>query len=202
MTVKSGSSSGGGSSSSGSSTGSAMYSLSTGSAGSATGRKKDLSGATATTTTNNFGIPGLGTTGEASRSGPLASSVSTGEAASSGLNIRPADTSGSSLIGAASLAGGGGISSNAAVKGRPSDGAVDTTVTQTPAAGKPAVDGAEGTTITNGPRSDFSVVLAGQVGRRPERSAARSNNFVSLVGGAGGLGRRTSEAKRSLIGGA
>lgn len=82
---------------------------------------------------------------------------------------------------------------------RPGSGAVDTTVTQKPAAG---ADGPEGTTVTNGPRSDFSVVLAGQVGKRPDRNPARSNNFVSLVGGSGGLGRRTSEAKRSLIGGA
>lgn len=81
---------------------------------------------------------------------------------------------------------------------RPGSGAVDTTVTQKPA----AADGPEGTTVTNGPRSDFSVVLAGQVGKRPDRNPARSNNFVSLVGGSGGLGRRTSEAKRSLIGGA
>lgn len=83
-------------------------------------------------------------------------------------------------------------------------GAVDTTVTQKPVGGGPAapVDGPEGTTVAGGPRSDFSVVLAGQTGKRPERSAARSNNFVSLVGGAGGLGRKTSEAKRSLIGGA
>lgn len=84
------------------------------------------------------------------------------------------------------------------------NGAIDTTVTQKPVGGGPAapVDGPEGTTVTGGPRSDFSVVLAGQTGKRPERSAARSNNFVSLVGGAGGLGRKTSEAKRSLIGGA
>lgn len=83
-------------------------------------------------------------------------------------------------------------------------GPVDTTVEQKPVGGGPAapVDGPEGTTVTSGPRSDFSVVLAGQTGKRPERSAARSNNFVSLVGGAGGLGRKTSDAKRSLIGGA
>lgn len=52
------------------------------------------------------------------------------------------------------------------------------------------------------PRTDASVILAGQVGTKPDRSPSRSNNFVSLVGGAGGLGRRTQQAKRTLIGGA
>lgn len=116
------------------------------------------------------------------------------------INIRPSDTS---IVGGASSTppqahmgsdGGGGDG-----KGR--GGAVDTTVTQKPTPNGSG-EGAEGTVVTNGPRSDFSVVLAGQVGRRPDRSAARSNNFVSLVGGAGGLGRKTSQAKRSLIGGA
>jgi len=79
-------------------------------------------------------------------------------------------------------------------------GPVGTTVNQTPAAAAP--DGPEGTTITAAPRSDYSVVLAGQVGNRPNRSPSRSNNFVSLVGGAGGLGRATNESKRTLIGGA
>lgn len=58
------------------------------------------------------------------------------------------------------------------------------------------------TTVTAGPRSDYSVVLAGQVGKRPDRSPYRSNNFVSLVSGAGSLGRKANESKRSLIGGA
>lgn len=76
---------------------------------------------------------------------------------------------------------------------------VGTTVNQTPAAN---TEGPESTNISSAPRSDFSVVLAGQTGNRPNRSAARSNNFVSLVGGAGGLGRKTDAAKRTLIGGA
>lgn len=81
--------------------------------------------------------------------------------------------------------------------------AIDTTVNQRPAENAPpTTDGVENTTITATPRSDFSVVLAGQTGTRPNRGPARSNNFVSLIGGAGGLGRRTSEAKRTLIGGA
>lgn len=59
-----------------------------------------------------------------------------------------------------------------------------------------------GTTINTNPRGDFSVVLAGLQGERANRGPARSNSFISLIGGAGGLGRRTSEAKRTLIGGA
>lgn len=52
------------------------------------------------------------------------------------------------------------------------------------------------------PRSDFSVVLAGQTGNKPNRGPALSNKFVSIVGSAGGLGRKSSAAKRTLIGGA
>ena len=114
------------------------------------------------------------------------------------INIKPVPTS--IVSGASSTppqAFGGSVSGSNA-------GAVDTTVVQrpTPTTPTPAPDGPEKTVVTAGPRSDFSVVLAGQVGRRPDRSPARSNNFVSLVGGSGGLGRKTSEAKRSLIGGA
>lgn len=69
-----------------------------------------------------------------------------------------------------------------------------------------AVPGLEGAPSDGGtstaPRSDASVILAGQINRRPDRSPARSNNFVSLVSGAGSLGRRSSESKRTLIGGA
>ena len=97
-----------------------------------------------------------------------------------------------------SVVGGSGIPQSISQGGGGGGGAIDTTVNQTPAAGG---DGAETTTVTATPRSDYSVVLAGQVGTKPDRSPARSNNFVSLVGGAGGLGRRTSEAKRTLIGG-
>lgn len=70
----------------------------------------------------------------------------------------------------------------------------------TPGAGDAAPGSGDGSGGT--PRSDFSVVLAGQVGKRADRSPSRSNNFVSLVGGAGGLGRRSAESKRTLIGGA
>lgn len=95
--------------------------------------------------------------------------------------------------------GGGG-----AGKGRDGGGEVGTSINQQPAAGGSGASGGGpvGTTITSGPRSDFSVVLAGQVGKRPDRSPSRSNNFVSLIGGAGGLGRKGQEAKRTLIGGA
>jgi hypothetical protein len=79
-------------------------------------------------------------------------------------------------------------------------GAVDTTVTQRPPENAQPVS--PGTVNTGGPRSDFSTVLAGQVQRRPERNPARSTNFVSLIGGAGGLGRRSENSKRTLIGGA
>lgn len=81
----------------------------------------------------------------------------------------------------------------------PGSGAeVPTTVTQPTSPG----DGPESTTVTGNPRSDFSAVLAGLLGRRPNRGAAHSNNFISLVGSAGGLGRATATARRSLIGGA
>jgi len=77
-----------------------------------------------------------------------------------------------------------------------------TGATGTPQVNTPVgTDGGE-TTNTETPRGDSSVVLAGQVGAKKDRSPARSNNFVSLVGGAGGLGRKTSTAKRTLIGGA
>lgn len=36
----------------------------------------------------------------------------------------------------------------------------------------------------------------------PARNPAQSNNFLSIVGGAGGLGRRSTNSKRTLIGGA
>lgn len=62
--------------------------------------------------------------------------------------------------------------------------------------------GAITTDVNTNPRGDFSVVLAGMQGEKANRGPARSNSFISLIGGAGGLGRRTSEAKRTLIGGA
>lgn len=98
---------------------------------------------------------------------------------------------GSSSTGGAPAAHGGSSSGG---------GPLGTTVNQKPAenSGGGPID----TTITAGPRSDYSVVLAGQVGNRPNRSPYRSNNFVSLVSGAGSLGRKTNESKRSLIGGA
>jgi hypothetical protein len=114
---------------------------------------------------------------------PTGSTTGGGKSFAAPSNISSAVPS--SLIGSA---GGGGII--------PTGGPVGTTVTQTPAAG----NGPEGTTINTSPRSDFSVILAGQVGNRPNRSPARSNNFISLIGGAGGLGRR--QAQRTLIGGA
>ncbi len=49
-------------------------------------------------------------------------------------------------------------------------------------------------------RADSTVITAGMTGIRP-KSAALSNSFKSLVGGQGGLGRKPSTAKRSLIGG-
>lgn len=83
-------------------------------------------------------------------------------------------------------------------EGGKAGGAIGTDVNQKPPEGG-AADGGNGTTS---PRSDFSVVLAGQVGTKRDRSPSRSNNFVSMVGGAGGLGRKTDAAKRTLIGGA
>lgn len=50
-------------------------------------------------------------------------------------------------------------------------------------------------------RADSSVITAGMTGIRP-RSPGTSTSFQSLVGGAGGLGRKPATAKRSLIGGA
>lgn len=73
-------------------------------------------------------------------------------------------------------------------------GAVGTTISQAAAENADAANAS--------PRTDSSVVLAGQVGTKPNRSPSRSNNFVSLASGAGSLGRRTQEAKRTLIGGA
>lgn len=49
-------------------------------------------------------------------------------------------------------------------------------------------------------RADASVITAGMTGIRP-KSPGQSNSFQSLVGGAGGLGRKPATAKRSLIGG-
>ena len=72
-------------------------------------------------------------------------------------------------------------------------GPVDTTVSQKPPEGSDTVSG-------GGPRPDFSQVLAGQIKNRPNRTPARSTNFVSLIGQAGGLGRKS--AGRTLIGGA
>lgn len=79
-------------------------------------------------------------------------------------------------------------------------GTVGTVVNQKPTEATDK-DGAPGETQTAA-RTDSSVVLAGQVNRRPDRSPARSNNFVSMIGSAGGLGRRSGDAKRTLIGGA
>lgn len=50
-------------------------------------------------------------------------------------------------------------------------------------------------------RADATVITSGMTGIRP-KSPAISNSFQSLVGGAGGLGRKPATAKRSLIGGA
>lgn len=51
--------------------------------------------------------------------------------------------------------------------------------------------------------ADPSVITAGLAGYRPGQSnAALSTQFKSLIGGAGGLGRKASATKRSLIGGA
>lgn len=50
-------------------------------------------------------------------------------------------------------------------------------------------------------RADSSVITAGMTGIRP-KSPGMSTSFQSLVGGAGGLGRKPATAKRSLIGGA
>jgi hypothetical protein len=51
--------------------------------------------------------------------------------------------------------------------------------------------------------ADASVVTAGITGLRPLATApGQSNDFTSIIGGAGGLGRRTDLSGRSLIGGA
>jgi hypothetical protein len=145
---------------------------------------------------NLSGSLSAGTIGTPSVAKAHGGSADKGDDGKAVINIRPTNTS--IVSGASSEVPQAHMGSGNDNKTTTTPGAVDTTVTQKPAAG----DGAEGTTVTNGPRSDFSVVLAGQVGKRPDRSAARSNNFISLVGGAGGLGRKTSQAKRSLIGGA
>jgi hypothetical protein len=49
-------------------------------------------------------------------------------------------------------------------------------------------------------RADSTVITAGMTGIRP-KSPALSTSFQSLVGGAGGLGRKPATAKRALIGG-
>lgn len=51
--------------------------------------------------------------------------------------------------------------------------------------------------------ADPSVITAGLAGYRPGQSnSALSTQFKSLIGGAGGLGRKAAATKRSLIGGA
>jgi hypothetical protein len=85
--------------------------------------------------------------------------------------------------------------------GGDTSGRLSTTVKQKPGENTPIPDGSENTSVTS-PRTDSSVVLAGQVGLKKNRSPARSNNFVSLASGAGSLGRKPSNSKRSLIGGA
>lgn len=66
--------------------------------------------------------------------------------------------------------------------------AIDTTVKQpgAPAAGNP----------------DVSTPLAADINERRGKAPYRSNNFTTIIGAAGGLGRKTNAAKRSLIGGA
>lgn len=51
-------------------------------------------------------------------------------------------------------------------------------------------------------RASATNLQSALVGLRGIKSPSISNNFNSLVGGAGGLGRKPSTAKRSLIGGA
>lgn len=68
------------------------------------------------------------------------------------------------------------------------DGALGTTVVQKPGAGAPG----------NAP----ATPLQGTVEVSPPGKPNVSNNFLSIVGGAGGLGRRAKVAKRTLIGGA
>lgn len=173
--TSSGGSSGGGSRS-GSSGSDSTYSKKKDTAG--TGRAKDLSDAVPVSLSDN------GSSGSASRAD--ASSGGDGLAIQTGRPQSVYTPTPQAQFGSA--------------KGAGDQKPIGTTVTQKPAAG--AVDGPENTTVTSTPRSDFSVVLAGQVGRRADRSPSRSNNFVSLVGGAGGLGRRSAESKRTLIGGA
>lgn len=50
-------------------------------------------------------------------------------------------------------------------------------------------------------RADSSVITAGLTGLRPTNNPSLSTTFKTLVGGAGGLGRKPATAKRSLIGG-
>lgn len=51
--------------------------------------------------------------------------------------------------------------------------------------------------------ADASVITAGLAGFRPgENKPENSTVFKSLIGGAGGLGRKADLARRTLIGGA
>ena len=51
-------------------------------------------------------------------------------------------------------------------------------------------------------RADTSVLTAGLIGMRPNRSPARSNQFnAGSAGNTPGLGRKPGTSKRSLIGG-
>jgi hypothetical protein len=66
-------------------------------------------------------------------------------------------------------------------------------------AGGPGGGGTPSTVIFD-PRTDFSVALAGLADFRKNRAPWRSNNFVSMIGGVGGLGRAGSQSRRSLLG--
>lgn len=51
--------------------------------------------------------------------------------------------------------------------------------------------------------ADPSVITAGLAGYKPgQNNPALSTTFKTLIGGAGGLGRKAATARRSLIGGA
>jgi len=51
-------------------------------------------------------------------------------------------------------------------------------------------------------KADSTVLMAGMSGLRPSKRPELSNIFNTSVGGTGGLGRKPSTSKRSLIGGA
>ena len=172
MTTSGGSSGGSSSKDSSGSSNDSLYEKRKDTAG--TGRVKDLTGSTTASLSETSG-------GDKNTIAAVSKGASSVYESGGGSNRSLSPTT-----------GGGGGGGGAPQTGGPNPGVVTPGTTE----------GVENTSITATPRSDFSVVLAGQVGKRPDRSPARSNNFISLVGGAGGLGRRSAEAKRSLIGGA